>query len=693
MAHRLKDREPIKLQQLLHGYADGHRLIAGSLSLKASDARLALVWSDSSGAAARLPDGGYLTGYPLPEARMYVLARTWPAPEMTRPGCVWTHSLLVDFEDLARVNHLSSLCMLFRRPVDDVNVHYTSALDVRLTPNVHTLTRDERLLAGQLLSALYLRPESCVVAGRPADADADEVVLRIWSQQWPRLRRSFRFSTFSVEDRCLEGNGFDLQLVSHERRTPPRFHSMVIADDGRNVIEGMEWLSTALDELATGRSDLQDFLRRFGGDIVGGRGAFPSLCRLYALVHRTDRGVAALSDAMTILESGFASDQARGLRGAVVSAALASGAWRDPPSMEFVIQNRRLVDQQLMERVAHSLGPAILHANPRALLAFDNADPIDAALLSHSLARSDESGLLAGLRDVPELTKVALAYRPWLVASPEFWSIRHPSEEKIIQRLTDDRALAARAMDAMIMANREDLAGHAVIVFGEMAVLESVSRAAQLGAPWAVTTPWILAATRNRRVLEAFLRTSPLLTWEVLERLADAVGPDSADWYGEDPWVKALHVARERGGDPRSAVAALLLARAMKRRETEGVGAALLVFSTVYQMLAANRLPEKYWRWIESQLGWSFGWSSSSKADRVLVKICDLIVECQFDPVALISSIPDDRVFQHVILAMASSHSGMRYLKNAVWRLRGWEANARRLGVLQDAIRDEPESR
>jgi hypothetical protein len=112
------------VQQTLHGYGEGHRLLAGSASLPAQDIRTMLIFSDSSGGAAKLPADGYLTGYPLLESGKYVLARTWAAPEMSRPGCVWTHSLLIDFSDLATLRSAADLTSLFQKPEGKTRVQY-----------------------------------------------------------------------------------------------------------------------------------------------------------------------------------------------------------------------------------------------------------------------------------------------------------------------------------------------------------------------------------------------------------------------------------------------------------------------------------------------------------------------------------------------------------------------------------------
>lgn len=109
-------RVRIKVEQTLHGYSEGHRLIEGSLKLPQSDARTMLMLSDASGSGSRIPASGYITGYPLAESGKYVIARTWAAPEMSRPGCVWTHSLLIDFADLARLGSVDDLLERFQRP-------------------------------------------------------------------------------------------------------------------------------------------------------------------------------------------------------------------------------------------------------------------------------------------------------------------------------------------------------------------------------------------------------------------------------------------------------------------------------------------------------------------------------------------------------------------------------------------------
>src|SRR3546814_20493757 len=81
------------IDQCLFGYEDGHRLLASSMSLGDQTSLLTKL-SDLAPGTLFGSSHGYWTGLPLPELARYALFRTWPAPELPRPGCVWTHALL-----------------------------------------------------------------------------------------------------------------------------------------------------------------------------------------------------------------------------------------------------------------------------------------------------------------------------------------------------------------------------------------------------------------------------------------------------------------------------------------------------------------------------------------------------------------------------------------------------------------------
>src|SRR5690349_13401900 len=107
----------VRVDQALHGYKDGHALISSSLKLSAPSRRIMLILSDMSGPSMTRGFESYLTGYPLPDDDYYVFARTWHAPEMRRPGCVWSHSLILSKSSLGEVEDLTSLAVNFLHPL------------------------------------------------------------------------------------------------------------------------------------------------------------------------------------------------------------------------------------------------------------------------------------------------------------------------------------------------------------------------------------------------------------------------------------------------------------------------------------------------------------------------------------------------------------------------------------------------
>lgn len=66
------------IDQFLHGYNNGHHLIASSASLPLKDADRMSYLSDWSGYVNPYDkDTSYITAYPLAESQCYVIAKSW----------------------------------------------------------------------------------------------------------------------------------------------------------------------------------------------------------------------------------------------------------------------------------------------------------------------------------------------------------------------------------------------------------------------------------------------------------------------------------------------------------------------------------------------------------------------------------------------------------------------------------------
>lgn len=121
----------MKIHQSLHGYLQGHNLLTSSKKLDNEDLDLMKRLSDWTGFLPH-DDEGYLTMYPLPSNNnLYVIAKTWYASEMKRPGCVWTHSIVIDLADIVDGFNFIDLLNLFVRPRNNNYENYSKVIDYR----------------------------------------------------------------------------------------------------------------------------------------------------------------------------------------------------------------------------------------------------------------------------------------------------------------------------------------------------------------------------------------------------------------------------------------------------------------------------------------------------------------------------------------------------------------------------------
>ena len=208
------------IHQTLHGYREGHRLLAASTTMPPKSEQLMAVLSDLSGHVVVRHFDEYLTGYPLPEFGAYALAKTWYAPEMPRPGCVWTHTLLIPFARLGRAQSLHIFVRLFARPHPDDYNWFTIPLEAKNENDQFDHAASDRNIASQVggvLRKLYESPDQPILVPIGSPEKAEWSFLEIWSQQWPRLRRTFTFCTGSISGRRVDGRWFDLQGVPENR--------------------------------------------------------------------------------------------------------------------------------------------------------------------------------------------------------------------------------------------------------------------------------------------------------------------------------------------------------------------------------------------------------------------------------------------------------------------------------------------
>ena len=590
MVDGVNGAQSVKLHHALHGYADGHREIASSIQLKPRDAKTILILSDVSGPGVRIDKSGYLTGYPVPEAGLYALARTWAAPEMPRPGCVWTHTLLIDFADLARFNSLTELISAFRHP-STKGADYTKPLRLECTAEPPLLAPSDELWARRIMGALYGRPKAQVIATRDSGSAIDSLVTALWSQQWPRLRRTLRFCTLAATDRSVEGAAFDLQLLpAGNQALRTRFPKAVEADSF--ALQG-EWLDEAVDDLMQPRAGgLRGFLRQIGGDVSGGRAAFAPLCRLHRLIDRFGSEPGAVTEAIALLQDEMGAAQARAARAIVASAAVAEADKLDDGGLDYLLAHLDLVDPAKLTSGGDALGRTMLRRRPHDLAAMTRRDDAVKTLAVRALASASPAELTAALATASELASPILQERPELATEPTLWARELGIDDQAFAALQSDPANRVPIIAAITIAGRVDLAHRTVTEAGPLDVLRSLAFSLRSGQSFKGFDQWLQVAAQSNAVTELLAGPDPLPR-RLLAMLAQSAGPDDTpNDYGEDPWLTAMRQAEgDISGPDETLLRAFLLARGLGLHSRNQAELAQLGFEPTYSATAQSALP------------------------------------------------------------------------------------------------------
>jgi hypothetical protein len=204
------------LHQTLHGYAEGHRLLESSFSVPDDLKRVMLRMSDLSGTGVVNGFQEYLTGYPLSSLDAYALAKTWYAPEMPRPGCVWTHTFVIPAPAFAQISSLSTIRGLFKRPSEtSIGEYYSNPIVLESSlPALDAESSSNRMAEMQtFLSAHYQREWRALILPAKTSEEFADIIFGAWSQKWPSLRMHFTFCTGSLSARTFEKRLLDVQCV------------------------------------------------------------------------------------------------------------------------------------------------------------------------------------------------------------------------------------------------------------------------------------------------------------------------------------------------------------------------------------------------------------------------------------------------------------------------------------------------
>lgn len=298
-------RDLVFADQVLHGYQDGHRALASSVDLPDAASKTLLRLSDAGDVAA---DSGYstlLSGFPLPGTRYYAFLKTWPAPEGSRLGAVWSHTLLVAVEDLASLEP-SGILEAFRRPTKLPDAHYSHRVQLQSGAPLSKPEPSEQIPL--IVWALYEAPEKpvCALLDEMTPSLREFLLVSLLLQQWPELQGKFSFAEAPSWERRLQERTFDLHATTTSginAITRSRNHQFrVVRARARSAPP--RWATSAAEELFVGRG-LRRFLQQFGPDLPVQRAAVSPLAETWAVAAKVAKGGQRVESLISVLNRRF----------------------------------------------------------------------------------------------------------------------------------------------------------------------------------------------------------------------------------------------------------------------------------------------------------------------------------------------------------------------------------------------------
>ncbi len=659
----------MKVQQALHGYADGHRMLASSTSLAPRDAKTVLVMSDASAPSSQLREEGYITGYPLTDSGLYAFARTWPAREMPRPGCVWTHTLLVDFADLAILENPGILCALFARPESRASF---SGYSLPLVFTADAGSGVEPVCASRpwgkrVLFSLYGSPSEKAFVALPSDVSAEALIIAIWSQQWPRLRRNFRFCSFIQEDRSTDYGSFDLQIIGGGDKGVRTRVPHAVASERIEQQVG-PWLEHAASDLVSPNGlGLRTFFRTTGVEVKGGREVFAALCRLHQLTSGTEVDPDVISSAIRLLKEELEGASLKKVRKRLVEAAAGQADRLDVDGFEFLVNH--LDEAELgSAKESAAVGIAILRRDPKIFAEMIEAGGARAIVAASTLQFATKAELLDGLTVAPSMRADVVSVRPEVLGCPAFWLHGAPEIDGYMSSALSEPQ-KADMVAAMIASGTTVLAESAVRRLGAQMVLRGIS------VQWMsqINTPrnhrieiWLREAARDMAGVGEFLGRCGGQPIGLLVAIASVTKPNSVPVSGKrDPWLVAIDAAT--GDVPQSQrewLAAYLFSRALASLSASSGELAARSFSVIHKAAERSALDECAWRVVVERLPRVPFWADWDRCKRLRAALVRLFVDNDLDP-RIFGELPvEEYIFEYLVAEAAEWSKGRRFLRS-----------------------------
>jgi hypothetical protein len=637
----------------------------------------------------------YLTGFPLKDISVYALGRTWYAPEMERPGCVWTHTLLIAKEDLAYIPDITVLLKPFKRPQKKLKKEmYSLAIPIpfdKLAPSVDRRGSSLRV-SSSVLSALYGETGKPVFIPADNSEEYKDLSLAIWGQQWPRLRYSFCFCTGSIASRQVDGKVFDLQVISWKsvRKAKREVPSGVFLDHDNLSLSSDQpsWAIIAARDLVdtVPSENLRKFLWYFGEGQLGGRAAFCSLVETRADLNAVNERKLSLEEFIERIAYRFPdSKEAMLLKATILDGRKHEDRWLYPSMSE-----RDLLKALSETKCSSAFDKKTLDIRQRAQR-FWQTSPSEAIQIITELFGSEVNplgeeyilGVAKSLEpaDVVGISKInrALLYvfvkhKPALAGNSKLWQVSADEQRELLDAVLSSVDLGVDTMRNVVIAilesGSDSIADEIVPKFGSIAVITVLD--------WVDSCPsasfdmfsdeWRYVLRSHQSELLEWVQRAASRTEFGMAFAADLLDPNSAEVIraGAKVWLPlARNAASNLEDDILIKTMSFLLALALNN---PGGGSAELAehsFQIVHDSAQNGTLGYSSWRMLEKnvpQLGW---WQDWDKCERLRRALVESFIRYQWSIGSFLLSVKSPEIFKEIVYYCRRTRKGRALIRDA----------------------------
>lgn len=688
--------QKIILNQALHGYSDGHRLLASSSAFSSDIDRLLFVMSDMSGPSMIKGFERYLTGYPLQNDESYALAMTWYAPEKKRPGCVYTHTIIIKNHDLPYIKNLICLIDQFKRPYSDNDIlSYKEPIIFDNCENLQNNIMSNNVISSlpHVIKSLYTESDKPVYIFNDKPETWERIFLSIWSQQWPKLMRKFTFCTGALTSRKLSGTHLDLQLVptsyvTQIKRDVPEC-SLIDVNNTNNITSHEEWVNLATRDICEPIDNYRDFLKMYGIESVDGRRIFSVLTSTYLFTQNPSK-----QDPEILLEQIYKElpsvNAAKSFKKAIFGkCGLLSNMFNGDELLFKLVLSRfnKCLPSKLLE--IKSWSESVYYLTPNKSIG------ITISLLKHNMntfqnefvkgvfSSINEADAILFSTEFKGILPTLLSYNPKLLSSSLIWTLPEISKTGILDEANTNGMLSVDVLHAIISSgNSDELAAKLVQFFGDKAICAALDSQNVIDA--FIGSNWIDQFCNNRYIVldwYASCENPNTLMYAILANVF-VISNDHYEWNNLTWWLRlAEHIKEVNEQSLYNNALSYLVKRAFYSTEDTAAEILYYVFQPLYIIAAQDKIEYNAWQYINVCLPYNNlrEWDRCDKLRRALVH---KYIECNWPIHLFLPTIKsDDETLARVIDYCTTSKSGRRFIKKIKLSAKNDSTNATRSQV------------